>query len=330
MILEKKKVLVTGADGFIGSHLTELLIRSGVDVTALVQYNSFNNWGWLDTLDKDLVSSVKVVACDVREYDGVKKIVKGQEVIFHLAALIAIPYSYHSPMAYIRTNVEGTANILEAAREYGIEKLIHTSTSETYGTAIYTPIDETHPLQGQSPYAASKIAADKLAESYFRSYNLPVVTARPFNTYGPRQSARAIITTIIVQALSRVKELNLGNLSPTRDFTYVMDTVRGLVMIAQCENIEGETINLGSGSEITVGDLASKILGLMNAEVKIRRDEERMRPSNSEVNRLLADNQKIKKLTLWEPKYSLDEGLTRTIEWMKDNLRYYKPNIYNM
>jgi NAD dependent epimerase/dehydratase len=330
MILEKKKVLVTGADGFIGSHLTELLIRSGADVTALVQYNSFNSWGWIDKLDKDLLSSIKVVSGDVREYDGVKKIVKGQEVIFHLAALIAIPYSYHSPMAYVRTNVEGTANVLEAAREYGVEKLIHTSTSETYGTAIYAPIDESHPLHGQSPYSASKIAADKLAESYFRSYNLPVVTARPFNTYGPRQSARAVITTIIVQALSNVKELNLGDLLPTRDFTYVADTVRGLVMIAQCENIGGETINIGSGSEITIGDLASKILGLMNAEVKIRHDDERMRPSNSEVNRLLADNQKIKKLTLWEPKYSLDEGLMQTIEWMKDNIKYYKPNIYNL
>jgi NAD dependent epimerase/dehydratase len=329
MFLKGKKVLVTGADGFIGSHLTELLVRSGADVTALVQYNSFNSWGWIDTFDKELLRSVNVASGDIREYDGIKKIVKGRDLIFHLAALIAIPYSYHSPMAYVRTNAEGTANVMEAAREYGVEKVIHTSTSETYGTAIYVPIDEKHPLQGQSPYSATKIAADKLVESYFRSYDLPFVTARPFNTYGPRQSARAIIPSIIIQALSHAIELKLGSLSPTRDFTYVADMVRGLVKIAQCDNIQGEIINIGSGSEISIGDLAAKILDLMNADVKINCEDERIRPSNSEVKRLLADNRKIRELTGWEPEYSLEEGLIRTIEWLKDNLKHYKSEIYN-
>lgn len=330
MNLKGKKVLVTGSEGFIGSHLTEKLVELGADVTALVQYNSFNNWGWIDTFDKNVRDSLHVVTGDVREYDNVKRFVKGQQVVFHLAALIAIPYSYLSPMAYVRTNVEGTTNILEACREYGIEKIVHTSTSETYGTALYVPIDEKHPMQGQSPYSASKIGADKMAESFYRSFNTPVATIRPFNTYGPRQSARAVIPTIIMQILDGKKEIKLGSLTPTRDFNYVKDTAEAFIKIAESDKTVGEVINAGSNHEISIGDLAQKIINLIGKDVKIICDEDRLRPKNSEVNRLWAENTKIKTLTEWKPKYSLDEGLKETINWIKDNLKYYKTDIYNV
>lgn len=326
-----KKVLVTGAEGFIGSHLTERLVELGADVTALVQYNSFNNWGWIDTFDKNVKDNIKVITGDIREYDNVKRMVSGQEVIMHLAALIAIPYSYLSPMAYVRTNVEGTTNILEACRdEENIEKIVHTSTSETYGTALYVPIDEKHPMQGQSPYSASKIGADKMAESFYRSFNLPIATIRPFNTYGPRQSARAVIPTIISQILAGKREIKLGSLTPTRDFNYVKDTAEAFVKIAESEKTIGEVINAGSNYEISIGDTAQKIIDLIGHDVKILCDEERIRPEKSEVNRLWADNTKIKTLTDWTPKYSIDEGLKETIEWIKNNMQYFKTDIYNV
>ncbi|AYF55127.1 SDR family NAD(P)-dependent oxidoreductase [Clostridium botulinum C] len=326
-----KKVLVTGAEGFIGSHLTERLVELGADVTALVQYNSFNNWGWIDTFDKNIKDSIKVITGDVREYDNVKRMVSGQEVIMHLAALIAIPYSYLSPMAYVRTNVEGTTNILEACREEkNIEKIVHTSTSETYGTALYVPIDEKHPMQGQSPYSASKIGADKMAESFYKSFNLPIATIRPFNTYGPRQSARAVIPTIISQILAGKREIKLGSLTPTRDFNYVKDTAEAFVKIAESDKTIGEVINAGSNYEISIGDTVKKIIKLIGHDVKVLCDEERIRPEKSEVNRLWADNTKIKNLTDWTPKYSIDEGLAETIEWIKNNMQYFKTDIYNV
>ncbi|MCY6353877.1 NAD-dependent 4,6-dehydratase LegB [Clostridium sp. ZS2-4] len=326
-----KKVLVTGAEGFIGSHLTERLVELGADVTALVQYNSFNNWGWIDSFDKNVKDSLNVITGDIREYDNVKRMVKGQEVIMHLAALIAIPYSYLSPMAYVRTNVEGTTNVLEACRdEENIEKIIHTSTSETYGTALYVPIDEKHPMQGQSPYSASKIGADKMAESFYKSFNLPIATLRPFNTYGPRQSARAVIPTIISQILAGKTEIKLGSLTPTRDFNYVKDTAEAFIKVAESEKTIGEVINAGSNYEISIGDLVKKIIELTNNEVKIICDDERIRPEKSEVNRLWADNTKIKELTDWTPKYTLDEGLKETIEWIKNNIQHFKTDIYNV
>ena len=330
MNLKGKKVVITGADGFIGSHLTEQLVELGANVTALAQYNSFNSWGWLDTLDKNILNSINVVTGDIREYDNMKRLIKGNDVVFHLAALIAIPYSYLSPMAYVRTNVEGTTNVLEACREYDIEKVIHTSTSETYGTALYVPIDEKHPMQGQSPYSASKIAADKMAESYYRSFNIPVATIRPFNTYGPRQSARAVIPTIISQILAGKKEIELGSLTPTRDFNYVKDTANAFIKIAESDKTVGEVINAGSNHEISIGDLVEKIINITGENVKIICDEERLRPEKSEVNRLWADNKKIKDLTDWKPNYSLDEGLKETIEWIRNNMNYFKTDIYNV
>lgn len=330
MNLIGKEVLVTGAEGFIGSHLTERLVELGANVTALVQYNSFNNWGWIDTFDKNIKSNINVVTGDIREFDGMKKVIKGKQVVFHLAALIAIPYSYLSPMAYVRTNVEGTTNVLEACRDYNIEKVIHTSTSETYGTALYVPIDEKHPLQGQSPYSASKIGADKIAESFYKSFKLPVATIRPFNTYGPRQSARAVIPTIISQILSGKNEIKLGSLTPTRDFNYVKDTVEAFIKIAESERTVGEVINAGSNYEVSIGDTAEKIIKIIGNNVKIVCDNERIRPEKSEVNRLWADNTKIKKLTAWKPRYSLDGGLMETIEWIKNNLQYFKTDIYNV
>lgn len=330
MNLKGKKVVITGADGFIGSHLTEQLVELGANVTALAQYNSFNSWGWLDTLDKNILNSINVVTGDIREYDNMKRLIKGNDVVFHLAALIAIPYSYLSPMAYVRTNVEGTTNVLEACREYDIEKVIHTSTSETYGTALYVPIDEKHPMQGQSPYSASKIAADKMAESYYRSFNTPVATIRPFNTYGPRQSARAVIPTIISQILAGKKEIELGSLTPTRDFNYVKDTANAFIKIAESDKTIGEVINAGSNHEISIGDLVEKIINITGENVKIICDEERLRPEKSEVNRLWADNKKIKDLTDWKTNYSLDEGLKETIEWIRNNMNYFKTDIYNV
>lgn len=330
MDLKGKKVLVTGSEGFIGSHLVEKLVDLGVEVTALVQYNSFNNWGWIDTFDKNIKDSIHVVTGDVREYDGMKRIIEGQDVVFHLAALIAIPYSYLSPMAYVRTNVEGTTNVMEACREYGVQKIIHTSTSETYGTALYVPIDEKHPLQGQSPYSASKIGADKIAESFCRSFNLPVATIRPFNTYGPRQSARAVIPTIISQILSGGKKIKLGSLTPTRDFNYVKDTAEAFVKIAESDKAIGQTLNVGSNHEISIGNLAKKIINIIGKDVEIMCDEERLRPGKSEVNRLWADNIKVKQLTEWKPKYNLDKGLEETVEWIKNNMGYFKTDIYNV
>ena len=330
MNLKGKKVVITGADGFIGSHLTEQLVELGANVTALAQYNSFNSWGWLDTLDKNVLNNINVITGDIREYDNMKRLIKGNDVVFHLAALIAIPYSYLSPMAYVRTNVEGTTNVLEACREYDIEKVIHTSTSETYGTALYVPIDEKHPMQGQSPYSASKIAADKMAESYYRSFNIPVATIRPFNTYGPRQSARAVIPTIISQILAGKKEIELGSLTPTRDFNYVKDTANAFIKIAESDKTVGEVINAGSNHEISIGDLVEKIINITGENVKIICDEERLRPEKSEVNRLWADNKKIKDLTDWKPNYSLDEGLKETIEWIRNNMNYFKTDIYNV
>jgi NAD dependent epimerase/dehydratase len=330
MDLKGKKVLITGAEGFIGSHLTESLVKLGADVTALVQYNSFNNWGWIDIFDSNIKDSINVVTGDVREYDGMKKIIKGQQVVFHLAALIAIPYSYLSPMAYVKTNIEGTTNVLEACKEYGVEKIIHTSTSETYGTAVYVPIDEKHPLQGQSPYSASKIGADKIAESYYRSFNLPVATIRPFNTYGPRQSSRAVIPTIISQILSGKTEIKLGSLTPTRDFNYVKDIAEAFIKVAESDRTIGEVINAGSNYEISIGDLVKKIIALIGKSVAIISDEERVRPEKSEVNRLWADNTKIYTLTGWKPNFILEEGLEATIKWIKDNMKYFKTNIYNV
>lgn len=330
MDLKGKKVLVTGAEGFIGSHLTERLLELGADVTALVQYNSFNNWGWIDTFDKNILDSIKVETGDIRELDGMNRIIKGQEVVFHLAALIAIPYSYLSPMAYVRTNVEGTTNVLEACRNHDVQKIIHTSTSETYGTALYVPIDEKHPMQGQSPYSASKIGADKMAESFYKSFNMPIATLRPFNTYGPRQSARAVIPTIISQILAGKKEIKLGSLTPTRDFNFVKDTAEAFVKVAQSDKTIGEVINAGSNYEITIGDTVKKIIDIIGQDVKILCDEDRIRPEKSEVNRLWADNTKIKDLTGWTPNYSIDQGLEETVRWIKDNLQYYKTDIYNV
>lgn len=330
MNLKGKKVLVTGSEGFIGSHLTERLVELGADVTALVQYNSFNNWGWIDTFDKNIKDNINVFTGDIREYDNMKRAIKGQEVVFHLAALIAIPYSYLSPMAYVRTNVEGTTNVLEACKEYDVEKIVHTSTSETYGTALYVPIDEKHPMQGQSPYSASKIAADKMAESFYKSFNLPVATIRPFNTYGPRQSARAVIPTIISQILAGKTEIKLGSLTPTRDFNYVKDTAEAFIKIAESEKTIGEVINAGSNYEISIGDTVKKIIDIIGKDVNIICDDERIRPENSEVNRLWADNKKIKELTEWRPQYSLNDGLKETVEWIKDNMQYFKTDIYNV
>ncbi len=277
MNLKGKKVLVTGAEGFIGSHLTERLVELGADVTALVQYNSFNNWGWIDTFDKEVLNSIRVETGDIRELDGMNRIIKGQEVVFHLAALIAIPYSYLSPMAYVRTNVEGTTNVLEACRNHDVQKIIHTSTSETYGTALYVPIDEKHPMQGQSPYSASKIGADKMAESFYRSFNMPIATLRPFNTYGPRQSARAVIPTIISQILAGKNEIKLGSLTPTRDFNFVKDTAEAFVKVAESDKTIGEVINAGSNYEITIGDTVKKIIDIIGKDVKIICDDERIR-----------------------------------------------------
>lgn len=322
------RILVTGAGGFIGSHLTERLVQQGYDVRAFIRYNSQGRWGWLE--ESPYKGQIEVYMGDIRDYDSVRDAVKGVNIIFHLAALIGIPYSYKSPLAYIRTNIEGTYNVLQAALNEGCSRVIHTSTSEVYGTAQYVPIDEMHPLHAQSPYAATKIAADQLALSYYRSFNLPVVVARPFNTYGPRQSARAIIPTVITQVLSGVPEVKLGNLSPTRDFNYVQDTVSGFLAVAFSEYVAGEVINIGSGVEISIGGLVQLISKIMGIDIRVVQEEQRVRPDKSEVERLLCDNSKIKKLTDWETKYSLETGLKETIDWIKNNLQKYKPEIYNV
>lgn len=325
-----KKVLVTGADGFIGSHLTESLLDKGYEVKAFTYYNSFNTWGWLDTLPKEKLSQIEIFSGDIRDPNGVRESMKGMDGVFHLAALIAIPFSYHSPDSYVDTNIKGTLNVLQAAKELGTERIMVTSTSEVYGTAQYVPIDEKHPFQGQSPYSATKIGADRLAESFYRSFELPVSIVRPFNTYGPRQSARAVIPTIISQLLAGKEEIKLGSLTPTRDFNYVKDTAAGFIAIAESDKTIGEEINIATQQEISIEKLANEIIRQINPNARIMCDEERLRPTNSEVNRLLGSNAKIKELTDWKQCYSFEEGITNTIEWIKENMPSYKTDIYNV
>ena len=330
------KVLVTGADGFIGSHLVELLVQNGYDVRAFVYYNSFGSWGWLDSLPKSIKNNIEIFSGDIRDQNGVKTAVKNCEIIFHLAALVGIPYSYHSPDMYVDTNIKGTLNIVQAARDLNVARVIQTSTSEVYGTAQFVPITESHPLNGQSPYSASKIGADQIAMSFYKSFNTPVSIIRPFNTYGPRQSARAIIPTIITQIAQGNQDIKLGYLSPTRDFTYVTDTAKGFLAIAQSPSAIGEIINIGSNFEISVEKIAHLIAELMQVEVNFISDLERFRPNTSEVERLWADNSKAKNLLNWEPIFANENGLKRglieTIQWFikKDNLKMYKDHIYNI
>ncbi|MCS6814736.1 MAG: GDP-mannose 4,6-dehydratase [Cyanobacteria bacterium] len=324
-----KQVLVTGAGGFIGSHLCEALVQAGAEVTAMIRYSSRSDWGNLELLPPDHKANLRVVAGNIEDSDFVARQVKGKAVVFHLAALIAIPYSYVAPLSYVRTNVEGTLNVLEAARNVGVEKVVHTSTSETYGTAIYAPIDEKHPLQGQSPYSASKIGADKIAESYYLSFNLPVATIRPFNTYGPRQSARAVIPTIISQALTQ-PQIKLGSLTPVRDLTFVKDTVRGFLKIAEAPASVGEVINIGSGKGVTIGELAQLILGLMNSDKPIVTDETRIRPEKSEVMKLICNAEKAAALVGWQPNYTLEQGLAEVIDFVTHHQALFKPNQYTL
>ena len=327
-MLSNNTILITGATGFIGSHLAELCVEKGFDVVAFDRYNPNNHWGWLEK--SKYKDDMEVILGDVRDYDSVYKAMEGCNVVFHLAALIGIPYSYLSPLAYIRTNVEGTYNVLEAGKNLQLEQLLITSTSETYGSAQYAPIDENHPLVGQSPYAASKIAADQLAISYFRSFDLPIKIVRPFNTYGPRQSARAIIPTIITQLLNGKNSIELGNLSPTRDLTYVVDTCHGFLESYQSDSLFGEVTNIGMNSEISIGDLAYLIAKVINLDLTINTSQERARPKNSEVERLICDNSKLLKHTSWNPKYTLKEGIAEVFEWMSENLNIYKPKQYNV
>lgn len=325
-----KKVLVTGADGFIGSHLTESLLEKGYDVKAFTYYNSFNTWGWLDTLPKEKLNQIEVFSGDIRDPNGVREAMKGVDQVFHLAALIAIPFSYHSPDSYVDTNIKGTLNVLQAARDLGTEKIMVTSTSEVYGTAQYVPIDEKHPFQGQSPYSATKIGADRLAESFYRSFNLPVAIVRPFNTFGPRQSARAVIPTIITQLLAGKEEIKLGSLTPTRDFNYVKDTAAGFIAIAESDKTIGQEINIATQREISIGDLAKEIIAQINPDAKIVCDEQRLRPEKSEVNCLLGANAKIKELTDWKQQYTFEQGIAETITWIRQNMATYKTDIYNV
>lgn len=324
------KILVTGADGFIGSHLTEELVKRGYQVKAFVYYNSFNSWGWLDTVPKEVLHNVEIFQGDIRDPNGVENAVKGVDAIFHLAALIAIPFSYHSPDTYVDTNIKGTLNILQAARKNNTDRVLVTSTSEVYGTAQYVPIDEKHPFQGQSPYSATKIGADRLAESFYRSFDLPVTIVRPFNTYGPRQSARAVIPTIITQLLAGKTKINLGILTATRDFNYVKDTVNGFISIYESGKTVGEEINIATQEEISIGQLAEELIRQINPNAKICCDKERLRPNKSEVNRLLGCNKKIMQLTDWRPQYSLEEGLKNTIDFFSKNMDKYKTDIYNL
>lgn len=324
------KVLVTGADGFIGSHLTETLVRKGYEVKAFTYYNSFGSWGWLDSLPPQIKDCIEFFQGDIRDPNGVRTAVKGVDEIFHLAALIAIPFSYYSPDSYVDTNIKGTLNVLQAARDMDISKLLITSTSEVYGTARYVPIDENHPFQGQSPYSATKIGADRLAESFYRSFGTPVTIVRPFNTYGPRQSARAVIPTIISQLLAGKKEIQLGALTPTRDFNYVKDTVEGFIAIAESPKTVGEEINIATQKEISIGELAKEIIRQINPNAVIVSDEKRLRPEKSEVNRLLGCNEKIRMLTGWMPQYSLKQGIEETILWIRENMKTYKTDIYNI
>lgn len=328
--MSKKRIFITGAAGFIGSHLAEYCVEAGYEVVAFDRYNSNNHWGWLE--NSNYKNDMKIILGDIRDYDSVSKSMKECDWVFHLAALIGIPYSYESPLAYIRTNVEGTYNVLESAKAQDKERVLVTSTSEVYGTALYVPIDEKHPKQPQSPYSATKIGADSIADSFYRAFNLPVTIVRPFNTYGPRQSARAVIPTIITQLLSGEKEINLGATEPTRDLVYVKDTVRGFVKIAENTNTIGQEINIATEDEISIGDLALKLISLIHPEAKIIKDVGRMRPGKSEVMQLLGSAVKLKEFTGYSPETSLDEGLKETIEWFKDtsNLSTYKHNLYNV
>jgi len=336
MKLAGKKILVTGADGFIGSHLTEHLVEAGASVRAFVYYNSFNSWGWLDDADPRVKNAIQVFAGDIRDPHGVRAAMRECDVVMHLAALIAIPYSYHSPDTYIDTNIKGTLNVVQAARELGVQRVVHTSTSEVYGTARFVPITEAHPLQGQSPYSASKIGADQIAMSFNLSFQTPVAIIRPFNTYGPRQSARAVIPTIITQIASGAKEIKLGALAPTRDFNYVHDTVRGFVAVAESDAAVGQVINVGSNYEVSIGDTARTIAELMGRDVRIVSDVDRLRPAASEVERLWGDNSRARELCGWQPRFGgldgLRRGLSETIAWFSDpsNLRRYKAGIYNI
>lgn len=332
MELTNKKVLITGADGFIGSHLTEALLDAGCKVKAFCYYNSFNSWGWIDSFPKEKLEQLEIFTGDVRDPNGVREAMKGCEVVFHLAALIAIPYSYHSPDSYVDTNIKGTLNIVQAAKDLGVERVLVTSTSEVYGTALYVPIDEKHPRQGQSPYSATKIGADHIAESFYRSFNVPVTIVRPFNTFGPRQSARAVIPTIITQLLAGKTEIKLGAIHPTRDLLFVKDTANGFIEIAKSAQTIGQEVNIATASEITIGDLAQKLINHINPEARIITDEVRLRPEKSEVERLFGSNEKIKQLTGWKQQTSLDEGLKITIDWFRnpDNRKNYKADIYNV
>lgn len=332
MNLEQKSILVTGADGFIGSHLTEYLVDAGFKVKAFVYYNSFNSWGWLDSFPKEKLDKIEIFTGDIRDPNGVRSAMKDIDVVFHLAALIAIPYSYHSPDSYVDTNIKGTLNVLQAARDLGTSKILVTSTSEVYGSACYVPIDEEHPRQGQSPYSATKIGADAVSDSFYRSFGLPVTIVRPFNTYGPRQSARAVIPTIISQLLAGKTEIKLGSLDPTRDLVFVKDTAQGFVEVAKSDSLIGTDVNIATQNEISVGELAKLIISLINPKAKITTDSDRLRPALSEVERLLGKNEKLKQHTGWVPPTDLTTGLKKTIEWFKDpeNLRKYKTDIYNV
>ena len=327
-----KKILVTGADGFIGSHLTEELVKQGYEVRAFVFYNSFNSWGWIDSFPEEIKNKIEIFAGDIRDPNGIRVAMESCDTVFHLAALIGIPFSYHSPDSYVDTNIKGTLNILQAAKLLNTKRVLVTSTSEVYGTAQYVPIDEKHPFQGQSPYSATKIGADRIAESFFRSFDLPVTIVRPFNTYGPRQSARAVIPTIISQLLNGIEEIILGDLTPIRDFVYVKDTVNGFIEIAKSQKTIGEEINIATQSEISIGDLAQTIINIINPHAKIICDKQRIRPEKSEVKRLCGSNEKLKKLTNWQQMYSLKDGLKETIDWFsnKENLKRYKYEIYNV
>lgn len=332
MQLKSKKVLVTGADGFIGSHLVEALLELGADVCAFVYYNSFNSWGWLDTLSQAQLDKITIFSGDIRDPHGVAKAMEGCDVVFHLAALIAIPFSYHSPDAYVDTNIKGTLNILQAARQHNTERVLITSTSEVYGTAQYTPIDEKHPFQGQSPYSATKIAADRLAESFFRSFQTPIVIVRPFNTYGPRQSARAIIPTVITQLLAGNTEIHLGSLKPTRDFVYVKDTVQGFIDLAEADEAIGQEVNIATGIEYSIGDITDYLISVINPSAAIIIDEQRLRPNASEVFQLLGSNKKLLALASWKPNYDFYTGLDETIQWFRnpENRLKYKSCLYNI
>lgn len=325
-----KKCLVTGADGFIGSHLVEELLTDGYDVKAFVYYNSFNSWGWLDTLPKEILKGIEIFSGDIRDPNGVREALKGVEEVYHLAALIGIPFSYHSPDSYVDTNIKGTLNVLQASRDLELSRVLVTSTSEVYGSAKYVPIDEKHPFQGQSPYSATKIGADRLAESFYRSFSLPVSIVRPFNTYGPRQSARAVIPTIITQLLCGNEEIKLGSLSPTRDFNYVKDTARGFIEIGKSNLTIGEEINIATQQEVSIESLANELIRQINPNARIITDDERVRPDKSEVNRLLGSNEKIMQLTNWKPEFTFEKGISETIEFLKANLDRYKTDIFNI